>query len=83
MDNWIAAGVSEEKLFRALTIDNARMLGMDDAIGTVEPGKTANLLLLGANPLESVHAYDAIEMVFLHGEPIARETLSARHAPEE
>jgi imidazolonepropionase-like amidohydrolase len=82
MDNWMAAGVSIEKLFRALTIDNARMLRLDDRIGTVEAGKTANLLLLGDDPLESVEAYDSIETVFLHGRPIPRETLSARRARE-
>jgi imidazolonepropionase-like amidohydrolase len=80
MNNWIAAGVSEEKLFRALTIDNARALRLDDRIGTVEAGKTANLLLLRANPLESVTAFDAIETVFLHGRPIPRGELSARNA---
>lgn len=81
MDNWIAAGVSEAKLFRAMTIDNARVMRLDDEIGTIEPGKKANLLLLGADPLKNVKAYDAIETVFLHGRPITRETLSARHAP--
>jgi imidazolonepropionase-like amidohydrolase len=81
MDNWIAAGVSEAKLLRAMTIDNARILRLDDEIGTVEPGKKANLLLLGADPLKSVTAYDSIETVFLHGRPITRETLSARRAP--
>lgn len=81
MDNWIAAGVSKAKLFRAMTIDNARIMRLDDELGTIESGKKANLLLLRANPLESVKAYDAIETVFLHGRPIARETLSARHAP--
>jgi imidazolonepropionase-like amidohydrolase len=81
MDNWIAAGVSEAKLFRAMTIDNARVMRLDDEIGTIEPGKKANLLLLGADPLKNVKAYDAIETVFLHGRPITRETLSARYAP--
>jgi hypothetical protein len=38
----------------------------------------ANLLLLGASPLESVQAYDAIETVFLHGQPRQRDALSAR-----
>jgi imidazolonepropionase-like amidohydrolase len=81
MDNWIAAGVSEAKLLRAMTIDNARIMRLDDEIGTIEPGKKANLLLLGADPLKSVKAYDSIETVFLHGRPITRETLSARLAP--
>lgn len=82
MDNWIAAGVSETKLFHALTIDNARMLRLDNRIGTVEPGKTANLLLLRADPLRSVEAYDTIETVFLHGRPIPRAVLSARKATD-
>jgi len=78
MSNWIAAGVSNGKLFRALTIDNARMLRLDDKFGTVEPGKTANLLLLRSNPLASVTAFDTIETVILHGRPIQRSELSAR-----
>ncbi|HEV8330186.1 MAG TPA: amidohydrolase family protein [Steroidobacteraceae bacterium] len=78
MDNWIAAGVSAEKLFHALTIDNARSLHLQDRIGTVEAGKAANLLLLRADPLRSVAAYDTIETVFLHGRPISRAMLSAR-----
>jgi imidazolonepropionase-like amidohydrolase len=81
MDHWIAGGVPPDRLFRALTIDNARMFRLDDRIGTVEPGKLANLLLLNASPLESVKAYDAIETVFLHGQPLGRSELSARKAP--
>jgi imidazolonepropionase-like amidohydrolase len=78
MDHWIAAGVSTGKLFRALTLDNARALRLDAEIGSVEAGKTAHLLLLRANPLESASAYDSIETVFLRGRPIPRATLSAR-----
>jgi imidazolonepropionase-like amidohydrolase len=79
MNNWIASGVSPAKLFGALTIENARELRLDKEIGTVEPGKAANLLLLHANPLDGVEAYDTIERVFLHGRPIVRSELSARH----
>jgi imidazolonepropionase-like amidohydrolase len=80
MDHWISGGVPADRLFRALTIDNARMFRLDDRIGTVEPGKLANLLLLNASPLEDVKAYDTIETVFLHGEPLRRTELSARKA---
>jgi imidazolonepropionase-like amidohydrolase len=78
MNNWVAAGISEERLFRAMTIGNARAIGLEGKIGSIEAGKTANMLLLDGNPLESVEAYDTIETVFLHGRPIARESLSAR-----
>jgi hypothetical protein len=38
------------------------------------------LLLLHANPLESVDAYDAIDVVVLRGEPVERAELSALRA---
>jgi imidazolonepropionase-like amidohydrolase len=77
MNRWIGAGVSFGQLFNALTLDNARAFGLDDEIGTVETGKVAHLLLLQGNPLESVAAYDTIEVVILRGEPIERAELSA------
>jgi hypothetical protein len=78
MDHWLAAGVTLRTLLQSLTIDNARSFGLDREIGTVETGKRAHLLLLGANPLASVAAYDQIEFVIYAGRPIARATLSAR-----
>jgi hypothetical protein len=56
------------------------MFRLDVRVVTVEPGKVANLQLLGANPLESVKSYDAIETVFLHGQPLDRKAMSARNA---
>jgi len=38
-------------------------------IGTIEPGKKANLLLRRADALKNVKAYDAIETVFLDVAP--------------
>jgi imidazolonepropionase-like amidohydrolase len=43
--------------------------------GTIEVGKRADLLLLKRNPLETIEAYDAIETVFVNGNPNARESL--------
>jgi imidazolonepropionase-like amidohydrolase len=77
MRAWINAGVSEEQLLRALTIENAEAFGLGGDIGTVEEGKIAHLLLLSANPLQDVSAYDSIETVFLAGRPIDRGELSA------
>ena len=80
MNHCIAAGVSTQKLFRALTLDNARALHLDDKIGSVESGKTANLLLLRANPLDSVAAYDALGKRSSCMPPIPRAESSARAA---
>jgi Imidazolonepropionase and related amidohydrolases len=75
------AGLSLAQIFKAATINNARKLKLDGQLGTIEPGKTANLLLLTKSPLQSLDAYDAISTVFLHGQPIPRSQLSARAAP--
>jgi imidazolonepropionase-like amidohydrolase len=41
---------------RAATLNSARAIGLEDQIGTVEPGKRAHLVLFDANPLERPEA---------------------------
>lgn len=77
MQAWRRAGVPLRTLFRALTLDNARAFRLDNRLGSIEPGKVADLLLLRQNPLETVEAYDSIELVVLGGEVIARDSLAA------
>jgi len=71
------AGLSLKQIFRAGTINNAREFKLDSQIGTIEPGKLANLVLLKKSPLESVDAYDSIVTVWVHGRPISRDSLAA------
>lgn len=71
------AGLPLPRLLAAATVEVARIYGLDDQYGTVEAGKVANLLLLTKNPLDTVDAYDAIDLVILRGEAIARPRLSA------
>lgn len=44
--------VTAEQALRMVTIDAAYVLGMDDRIGSIEPGKHADFTVLEANPLE-------------------------------
>jgi Amidohydrolase family len=69
------AGLSLKQIFRAATINNAREFKIDSQVGTIEPGKIANLVLLKKSPLESVDAYDSIVTVWIHGKQISRESL--------
>ena len=75
IQNWAEAGASPALILRAATLDNAAALGLSRDLGSIEPGKRADLLLLKANPLTAVSAYDSIETIFVNGEPIAREAL--------
>jgi imidazolonepropionase-like amidohydrolase len=70
------AGLSLEQIFRAATINNARELKLDSQLGTIEPGKIANLVLLKKSPLQTVEAYDTIVTVWVHGRPASRSSLA-------
>jgi imidazolonepropionase-like amidohydrolase len=45
-------GLSREDALKALTINPAEMLGVADRIGSIEPGKIANLIVAKGDPLE-------------------------------
>ena len=75
MQDWADAGAPLSLILRAATHDNAKALGLAKELGTIEPGKRADMLLLRENPLQSVSAYDSIETVFLDGQSIARQSL--------
>ena len=47
----VAAGLSEEEALRAVTLNAAEMLGVGDKLGSIEPGKIANLIVTDGNPL--------------------------------
>jgi imidazolonepropionase-like amidohydrolase len=71
------AGLSLVQIFKAATISNAREFKIDSQVGTIEPGKIANLILLKKSPLESVDAYNSIVTIWLHGQQVSRESLAA------
>ena len=48
----VAWGLSHEDAIRAITINAAELLGVDDRLGSIEPGKVANLLIANGDPLE-------------------------------
>jgi imidazolonepropionase-like amidohydrolase len=57
------------------TRNPARFLGELPTNGTVEPGKTANLVLLTANPLDDIRNTRKIDAVVLKGKLLMRADL--------
>jgi imidazolonepropionase-like amidohydrolase len=48
----VRGGMSEAQALEAITINPARILGIDDRVGTLEPGKDADILILSRHPLD-------------------------------
>jgi imidazolonepropionase-like amidohydrolase len=77
MHGLIAAGMTPAQIFEAATLSNARALKLDGEIGTVEVGKRANLLLVRADPRQTIQAYAEIVKVILGGRTLDPSTLRA------
>ena len=63
----VAFGLPMEKALRSLTLDAARLLGVDDRLGSIEEGKVANLLITTGSPIEYT---SQIETMFIRGEKV-------------
>jgi Tol biopolymer transport system component len=62
-----AGGMTNAEILRVATIDGARGLGMARDLGSLEPGKIADILVLDADPLESIFNTLAIRQVIKDG----------------
>jgi len=63
-----------------LVQSNAEILGLGKELGTVQPGKRANLLLLRSDPTQSVDAYGSIAKIILHGKVLDPADLTATNS---
>jgi imidazolonepropionase-like amidohydrolase len=61
------AGFTPMEAIQAATIVPARVMGLDKELGTIEAGKRADVIILGANPLESIHNIRKVEYVITKG----------------
>ncbi len=64
---YVQAGFTPLEAIQAATIVPARVMKLDTELGTVEAGKRADLIIVGANPLESIHNIRKVETVVTDG----------------
>jgi imidazolonepropionase-like amidohydrolase/Tol biopolymer transport system component len=79
-DHWelwshVRGGASPIEALRHGTVDGARMYGFTD-IGTLEPGKLADLVILDADPTQDIRNTDHIHQVMLNGRLYDAATLN-------
>ena len=70
-----AHGLSEEAAVRAITINPAKILGIDNQVGSLEEGKAANLIICSKSLIQTS---SKIETVIINGKVITLSSYQTR-----
>ncbi len=61
-------GMTPAAALRAATVSAADLLGLSQTIGTLQPGKAADVIAVPGNPLADIHAMERVKFVMKGGE---------------
>ena len=79
----VAAGLSPQEALDSATLRPAEFFSIEDKLGLIRPGYTADLILLSANPLENIGNTRAVELVLKGGKVVNRQQLHQRLSESE
>ena len=77
MEDMVAAGMSPAEVLVAATRNSAEVMKLND-LGTVAAGKSADFIVLDANPLDNITNTRRINAVYIRGAAVDRVGLRAR-----
>jgi imidazolonepropionase-like amidohydrolase len=72
LEAMVKAGMSAAAVLRSATRDAARCMGLERDLGTIEPGKWADFVVLDDNPLLDISNVRRISSVWIAGNRVAR-----------
>lgn len=75
----VAYGLPYDEALKALTLNPAQIWGVDDRLGSLDPGKTANIVVANGDPLDVT---TTVMRVYVAGQAISLDTRQTR-LPDE
>lgn len=67
-------GMPPLETIKAATVNAADLLGLASEVGTIEPGKSADIIAVGADPVADVRALKVVDFVMARGDVIISPT---------
>ena len=71
----VQGGMSPHEALRCATLGGAEYLGYDREIGSLEPGKLGDLVVMSKNPLENIRDTNSVRWVMANGRLYDASTL--------
>ena len=68
----IEAGLPPLEVIKLATKNGAQVLGIEEDVGTIEPGKQADMIILSDNPVDEISNTKKVEAVINNGQLIER-----------
>ena len=68
----VELGMTGAQALRAATIDAAKLIGWEDRVGAIEPGKAADLIAVEGDPLADVEVLQRVSWVMKAGRPVPK-----------
>src|SRR5262245_32493176 len=67
LDGFVEAGIPTNAILQMMTVNAAKLLGVDGARGTIAPGMAADIIATPGNPLDSIEALKHVTFVMRNG----------------
>lgn len=67
IESYLDAGLSSKSILQMLTINAARLLGVDNDRGAIKPGLAADLIATPENPLDNIQSLKQVRFVMKEG----------------
>lgn len=72
IDPWVEAGVPSKALLQAMTINAARLMGVEKERGLLREGLAADIIAVPDNPLENINTLKKVSFVMKNGSVIKK-----------